>query len=373
MNKNRIRLGRGTLLWGAVGFCALQLALTIAVESRFPEFRDPVFGHKITRLKQRTTGPEPRPLTIVMLGSSRTVGGFKAGLLERPLAEACGRPVVVFNFGIHGAGPLIQLLNLQRILANGIRPDLLLVEVMPPLFAGQVPLHELDEERVPTDRLALRDLPLIERYAGPEREGLYRRWWLSALVPWYSHRFSILNDVATNCLPEPMQIEGFRGMDECGCVDQDWQEMTPARRKQVLEITHNCYAPLLLDFRLGDPACEGMRELLATCRREGIPAALVLMPEGPTFRSWYSADAWSRIQTYLDDLSRDYQTPVINARDWMAEEDFVDSHHQMARGAAAFTARLGQEFILPLLRQYSPATPANAPADIAHGATGQRR
>lgn len=362
MVKRRIRLARAILLWGVAGFVALQVALTAAIETRFPEFRDPHYGHKINRLKRRTIDVPTKPLTIVMLGSSRTLGGFKASSLEQPLAEAHGGPVVVFNLGMNAAGPVVQLMNLQRILADGVRPDLLLVEVLPPLLAGQARLQELEEGWIPIDRLALRDLPLVSRYGGPVRPGLYKSWWLSSLVPWYSHRFAILSDVAFYCLPDATRIDGFRGMDNSGCVVQDWEKMTPERRQRALQITHDCFATFLTDFRLGGPACEGMRELLELCRREHIPAALVLMPEGPTFRSWYSADAWAQIQTFLDKLSGDYGIPVISARDWIAEEDFADSHHLLAKGAAVFTQRLGSEGIMPFLWQHYPRV---APERIA--------
>ena len=41
---------------------------------------------------------------------------------------------MLFNFGMVGAGPLVELVVLRRLLAEGVRPDLLLVEVLPPLF-----------------------------------------------------------------------------------------------------------------------------------------------------------------------------------------------------------------------------------------------
>lgn len=359
--KSRTWVARTTLLWTALGFVLLQVALAISIELAFPEFRDPVYGHKIARLQQRTIRAESRPLTVVMLGSSRTVCGFKASAIERPLAAALGRPTVVFNFGINGAGPVLQLLNLKRVVADGIRPDLLLVEVMPPLLAGQVPLYELDESVLPTDRLGLRDLPLVRRYAGAIRPNLDRNWWRESLVPWFSHRFSILNDLATNCLSEKAQIEGFRGMDACGCVNIDWDDVSAAKCEAARQGMRTRYAPFLEGFRLGDAPCQGLCELLETCRRERIPAAIVIMPEGPAFRSWYSADAWHEIQRFVDDVCGRFDVPLINAREWLPEEDFADSHHHLPRGAAAFTARLCREGVLPLLQQSSAPYGGSAP------------
>lgn len=373
MIKRRIRAARSNLLWSVVGFISLQVALLIAIEYRYPQYRDPDYGHKITRLQQRTIHADPKPLTIVMLGSSRTRFGLKAGTLERPLADALGRPVVVFNFGINAAGPVVQLMNLNRILAGGVRPDLLLVEVLPPLLAGQVPLHEVEELMLPAARLGWRDLPLIERYSSPDRQRLNWNWFVSSLVPWYTHRFAILSDVYPYFMPDSTRIDLFMTADNSGDVDINFGKMTPERARKAVQFTHDRFLHFLQDFRVGGGACEGLRELLDTCRREQIPAALVLMPEGEVFRSWYSAGAWRQVQTFLDDLSREYRTPLISTRDWMPEKDFPDSHHLLGEGAAVFTERFGKEAILPLLREDTPTGREHSPGDLARGVREVRR
>lgn len=355
------------------GFIVLQLALAIGIERWFPALRDPEVGPKITRLRQCMADASSKPFTVVMLGSSRTNLGFKADALERLLTAAHGRPTVVFNFGVNGAGPLVELMNLHRILADGIRPDLLLVEVMPPFLAGQVPLYELWEESVPTDRLAWGDLPLIERYAQPVRSGLYNKWWSTTVVPWYSRRFRILSQLAPHLLPHGVQTESPRGMDPSGWVDHDWGPRTAERRKTALDWTHNQFNHFLQGYRLGGPACEGLRELLETCRREQIPTALVLMPEGPNFRSWYSSEAWQQVESFLSTLSLEFGTPVVSARDWIGEENFADSQHLLPEAAEAFTERLGREEILPLLRQGQRPAPARIERDVAQAVSDVRR
>jgi hypothetical protein len=112
-----------------------------------------------------------------MLGSSRTRQGLLGKSLEQPLGQATGRPAVVFNFGQNSAGPMTELLNLKRLLADGIRPDLLLVEVMPPFLGVQQAFEEAGELRLPTHRLRFADLPLVEHYGEPLRTNVYREWW----------------------------------------------------------------------------------------------------------------------------------------------------------------------------------------------------
>ena len=112
---------RRTLLWALAGFIGLQAALAVGIEGCLPELRDPLYAFKARRLCERTVEDPAKPFSVVLLGSSRAIFGFKAGLLEKPLTETMGRPVVVFNFGVTGAGPVTSLMML-RTTAGGRSP-----------------------------------------------------------------------------------------------------------------------------------------------------------------------------------------------------------------------------------------------------------
>jgi hypothetical protein len=102
--------------------------------------------------------------------------------------------------------------------------------------------------------------------------------------------------------------------------------------------------------------------LLDLCRREKVPAALVLMPESSELRGWYSDEAKAAVRGLLDELRRDYGVEVIDANCWLADEDFEDGQHAVLHGADVFTCRLTWE--LPgLLAQSRPvkAPPLSPP------------
>jgi hypothetical protein len=42
--------------------------------------------------------------------------------------------------------------------------------------------------------------------------------------------------------------------------------------------------------------------------------------------------------------------PVVDARTWLDDDDFTDSHHPLQRGAEKFTRRLGRELLEPLVQ-----------------------
>jgi hypothetical protein len=221
----------------------LQLGLALAIERWLPELRDPEYGYRLRRLAPRTRPGAGRPFTVVMLGSSRTTWGFKAGRLEHTLAQSLGRPVVVFNFGVTGAGPLLHLLNLRRLLADGVRPDLVLVEILPPLLAGQYPDHEL--ARLAVTRLWLRDLRLLERY-GARGTGLRAAWWQAWPVPWYAHRFAILSRLAPACLPYQVRMDWAYRIDKSGWVESPVKRSDPDRRREGVA---RAYVHAFLDGR----------------------------------------------------------------------------------------------------------------------------
>src|SRR5581483_9834485 len=91
------------------------------------------------------------------------------------------------------------------------------------------------------------------------------------------------------------------------------------------------------------------REILATCRQEGIAAGLVVLPEARWFRDLYPPAARAEVADYLGRLGRECQVPVIDARDWVADEDFADGYHLRPGGATAFTTRFGADVLRPLL------------------------
>ena len=100
--------------------------------------RDPLYADKESRFFERVAS-KGQAVTVAMFGSSRTSNALRGTDLEAILELSLGRPVVAFNFGVPSSGPITQTLYLKRLLATGMRPDLVLFEIMPPLLAGQMP------------------------------------------------------------------------------------------------------------------------------------------------------------------------------------------------------------------------------------------
>ncbi len=328
---------RAALLAGLAAFVGLQLGLGLLIALRSPDLRDPPYFDRAERLRARAGAPGRRPFLVVALGTSRTAEGFRGRVVEEELSRSLGGPVAAFNFGVPGAGPVSGLVYLRRLLAAGVRPDLLLVEVLP----LSLPPAGLDSDlgRLTGGRLAWDELGLVARYGG-SAEDLAAAWARSWLLPWHEQRFVLLGRLGRSggCLA--------RSVDGWGQVGRPRGPMTPEQRRQMRQRVARQFRPVLARFEIAEGARRAYREVLEVCRRERVPAALVWMPEGPAFRGLYSAEGVGRVEAFLDELGREFGVPVINARVWMAEDDFSDSHHLQPAAAERFSARLARE-VLP--------------------------
>src|SRR5205085_2304077 len=119
-------------------------------------------GHPPPPVPRRSRCRDPAPLRSARRHARRAgvLGepgpGFpRRGLVARPsLSQRLGRPLLLLNLGVAGAGPVINLLNLRRLLAEGVRPDLVLIELMPGYLDQQQTGRELLPEVLPAYRLS---------------------------------------------------------------------------------------------------------------------------------------------------------------------------------------------------------------------------
>jgi hypothetical protein len=346
MKRQRLeRRLRGDLIWFGVGFVVLQIALAAGVEWFWPRVRDPEYAFKERRLRARLAELPQRPL-VLALGSSRT----QMGLHAARLSHTADQPLV-FNFGIPGAGPMMQQVCLKRLLSAGVRPQFALIEIMP-LYYNERDGCPLEEKSLDSARLQGREVVLLGRYY----EGLNRlllRWTGARLMPCYRHQAEIRDALGLDQpAPGSERSDPESGMDAHG-----WQphfvELTPERREELTRYALGQYADAAVHFRLAKGQTKALRDLLWLCRQQRIPAALILMPEGSRFRALSSGGVLRQLEEFLQRVSRDYGVPIIDARTWVEDQHFWDSHHLLPTGAVVLTERLEREALRPLLAQRS--------------------
>jgi hypothetical protein len=334
------------LLWGLGVFWAVQLTIGAAVEHLLPDIRDQEFTTKLRRLRALVQSAPDRPL-VVMLGSSRTLMAFDARQVDVAID---GRQPNVFNFGVRGGGPTLQLLCLRRLLAEGIKPDILLLEILLPLL-NQPCRSPLEENWLNGGRLRTAELAWIRHYHSQPRR-LLRHWVSSRFVPCSAYR----HELRRWLLPDFAEPEASPQDPQPGPMDAyGWQPffaegVTPEQRGRFWDVARAQYRDAFGPFALSHHASQALETLLGLCRENGIAVALAVPPESMAFRALYPPETLERIQRYVWELSRREGLPLFDGSEWVEDDGFWDGHHALPEGAAAFTRRLQEEAVAPLLR-----------------------
>lgn len=286
-----------------------------------PAATDPDYVTRRQLLRERQA-EQPDAHLYLFLGSSRCALGFVPEMLTDVKAPD-GSPALWFNFSHFGAGPVLELIILNRLLQDGVRPEMLVIEVMPPFVAKErepflghfLNAAEIAEasKYVRTSRIVWHALK--NRYAQPDQ--LKRAVFGSETVSAGSHG-------------GPTNLEG---------------PITSAERERRYAFQYEFHNRVIRNFTIPAGADVAHRELVKTCRANGIVPVLVLSPEGPRFQALYDPECWARFQNYLEGFASENNLRLINARDWLDEEDFMDSHHPLRSGAEKFTRRLMSELM----------------------------
>ena len=356
----RSRQARLAVLTGLGTFAGLLLITAIGLDAG--PFRDPEYRGRLARLRRQFRPGPKRPFTVVILGSSRTREGIRAPDLKEQLSAALGRPVAVGNFGLNGCGPIANLMTWNRLLRDGLHPDVALIEILPAMLNESWVPTEWAEEQMPLCGLRHSDLPVAEKYCGDLRPGLRWKWYLAWPNSLYDQRLNLVSQICPALLPFEHRV-GESPLPEDEPVVRT--EVSEERRLRELN-----YARAFADraclghFRLGGRCCASIRELLAAVRRDGRRAVLIVLPEGPEFRSWYEPGAYEQVRDWLAGLKAEFGVELLDARAWMEESDFRDSLHLTQEGAAKFTVRLGAEFLILLVQGLS-----EPPSAVGNGIT----
>ena len=238
------------------------------------------------------------------------------------------------------------MLLLRRLLAAGIHPDHVFLEMVPALLAFD---HEITS--LLCDKAIIwEDLPAPEPYWHSPFE---RRWWLrNSLLPCRAHCDALL----ARLLP----WRGRRRRLPLLALAHRRRRLLPhgpggpRLPRRISETPDACPRRILL-VAPGLPHQSGGRprrgEFLALCRSHRIGVTLVLMPEGNDYRAWYACTAQACLGKYLDGLCQDCGVRLVDARTWVADKDFADGHHLLCGGVSAFTRRFGREVYRPVVNQ----------------------
>jgi hypothetical protein len=338
--------GKRAIGWCLVVFACSQLALGAYLHWLRPELRDPVYGSRIHSLREQLAAHPGRSL-LLFLGSSRAMNGVApAALPELPEAP------FVYNFAISGSGPVRVHLTFRRLLAEGVRPKWVVIETWPPMWPEAGAFDE--KQSLMQDDLGWRDVPVLSRYL-PGKLNLCTRAAQGGLAPLVCYRSRLMYAAAQSLLPRQMawqvanELKNWQTPDGSGWIPVLNEPETPQAKQREVEHGQAMLYPLLNPLRIHPSSDHALRDLLADCKAHGIRTLLLLMPEHSQCRRWYPPQAHALVHAYLDEVSREYQAPVIDTRDWLSDDGFSDFCHMARLAAAPYSERFGREVLRPWL------------------------
>jgi hypothetical protein len=342
--------GRGAQVWAVGLFVAGQVALGVWVHRCHPEMCDATWNFRLERLQARMAEAPGRPLLLV-LGSSRPANGWCPKALGE-WAPPGSPPPLVFNFATLGGGPVRELLTLRRLLAHGIKPRWVVAELWPLFWAARGRYNE--QQPVLDADIHWTDVPVVTHIYGHRVESAGKLA-CENLTPAIHYRGHILGHYLPALMPRKTEGElcwetvHWATLDDWGWLPAGWGRKPPAEFAKDLEIARKDTLYSLEDVQPRWHVDWCVRQLIETCRREDIHLVYFLMPEHSALRTWFPPAVQTFFFRYLRGLEREYGLEVIDTRDWLPDEAFVDFCHLLPAGAEAYSARLAREVLRPVL------------------------
>jgi hypothetical protein len=340
---------RASLAWLGLSMLAAILFLDVIVD-HWPRLHDPEFGTRLDLLRGRMAQAPEKPV-LIFVGSSRVGLGFLPEQMPE-VRTLDGQSVLAFNCSHLAAGPVMNLVQVQRVLRAGIRPRWIVVELAPFILPDEC-------TSTPTTNAGAADLPTLFRYIRASKVAMvYLR---CRLNPWYKHRQTLIEEFAPT-LARPRQRPEKICLGPQG-GDNFWYHPETLPPEEVQRRTNQILAEdrdRLQHYHIAPAADRAMRELLDLCRARDIGVAVVMLPESSQYRGLYSAETQRTIREYVADLERSSGVPIIDARAWLADDSFSDCNHVFRAAGVVFTRRVAAEVFQPLVEgrlQHRPASP----------------
>lgn len=349
MKRARSKNAATAIVWFALALVGLQLAFHFPLAQAFPQIHDIHFGKKLNRLRTiAALAREHRRPLVLATGSSLTEFGVCPTVMPGhydPQQPLC------FNFGMVSQGPVAQLVNLKRILADGIRPDMVLAEIAP--FLLYMPQNIVQNgEYLPPVQIERGDFETLERYH-PAPNALADHWRTFQFAPWWSYRRNLHLWAYPDELPRAMSRHQIH-TDDWGWLipPAGFQNWVGYDRDGGGERLHRHYSTI---YALPpDPRFQAAYlELAETCRKYNIRCVMVAPPECSYIRTSYAHNRSHHFGQLLDRLQNEAGAILVDARDWVPDHEFWDGTHLLPQGTIRYSWRLDLEVIR---RHCPPAT-----------------
>jgi hypothetical protein len=343
-------------------FVLAQLAAGLLLDWRGLAVRFPSADRVLAAAPRDGRGPD-----VVFLGSSRFEGllADEATALLRLENPEAG-PVRVCNLAVPGGDPIAEDYVLERLLRQGSRPRLALVEVSPDTLNHYNLWFNLHPHR----QLTWRDTPTY--FLDVCRVGEFKKLAQSRLIPLYAHRRGLRREAVRaitrpSLSPELPPAAYFGGSPPAPGPDGHlpWDELLrvtcPPLRPAQLAVRRAAGATAwqrFTDYHPGGTTAAALERLLQRCRKNGIDVILIGAANDSSFRQHYTPDIDAAYFAHVEKLTQTYGCRFLDYRDAVPDQFFGDVCHLNGEGSHYLTRKLTREVLSPWLRQNQAAVAA---------------
>jgi hypothetical protein len=321
------------LLLAAILFFCGELALGVYLDTAPLSVRFPEAAAVLERA--RTQNPPP---DIVFFGSSRFMAAIAPAEIDQDLrASHGGRIPAVLPMAVLGGDFVSTELLLDRMLAEGVRPRIAVIEVSPDLVGRPPHLLSAQLERLFRWREIFYWLPELF-------EADWSALLTARIIPAYHYRRELLGWFVGR--PPPyLSVPAPEPLAGAGPVGEH-----PSATETPDDPTHGVerWARWLRRFRISERCAEVLERLLTRCQKEQIACLLVEPPVASGHRALYGSEVATPYHALLERLGREYGVPFVDFGDRLPDTSFRDDSHVNRTGAIRFSRLLASALIEPL-------------------------
>ena len=334
------RRARAALLWTAGLFLAAQLVGGFLLDTVGQAIRFPSAAHVLERVEQ---GERP---AVICLGSSRFAHGLNESLLKEGLTrELGGAGPAILNASVPAGDQVSSDYILQKLLAEGVRPRLALVEVTPESLNACNTWLNVHVQR----QLGWEDLPRFGREIFQANQLL--RLVKARLLPLYLHRRQLLRESWEAVRPEsetPAEKIPDAAVAE---IVRNLRKEPP--RSQAAAIQHGAsqVPRWLRNYSVGGTSAAALERVLRRCAEHGVTVVLVAPPVTAAHRAAYTPPIDAAFSAYVTQLAPRHGCRLVSHRDRLPDELFIDNHHLSTAGGRTWSEIVAAEVLAPAWRR----------------------
>jgi hypothetical protein len=345
------------VIGGVLVLIALNVGLALDVAFK-PGVRDPMFDLPAEHYKARIDAASDKPVTVVFLGSSRTMYGVRPAIVEETVTADANTHCLAYNLAVLANGPIGEMVHWQRLVDRGMTPDVVVLEICPARFStftqkqpgSDEPLDpkkkKLSDDMVTFrgDRMTWDEVQLVRSYGYPDEAET--DWREANWNPWFGFRFQILGMLNPMWLPNNVTHHERRPASDLGWKRPFYEKWAPDKYPQAIEANRELLFKRMQNIDFDESPAQCFRDLVRSIKAHGsIPVAFVT-PEASVIRAWYPPEVNKRIDQFVHELREQLGIQVVDLRAALPDDAFHDGHHAVLWGADEYSREVAKAVVV---------------------------